>query len=118
LSKDLKNIQKTDVKKGLRDGVIRLLGLLPIAGGVAEGAIDLALDIRDAAFFRNFIAYLFELKGCTDVDREKFLDERAADLTIKNPHDEACGYSETWLRANYAEALPSITAAKIQKIIM
>lgn len=75
LSKDLKSIQKTDVKKGLRNGVIRLLGLLPIAGDVAEGAIDIALDIRDATFFRNFIAYLFELKDCTDVDREKFLDE-------------------------------------------
>lgn len=73
--KDLDKIKEIDVKKGVKHGVIQLLNLIPCAGGTLAGGLELALDIRDANFFRNYISYLYGLNGTSEKDREKFLNE-------------------------------------------
>ena len=74
-SKDLSKIKSIDVKKGIHQGVIQLLNLIPFAGGAAVGEIELALDVRDANFFRNYISYLYGLNDTTEKEREDFIKD-------------------------------------------
>lgn len=74
-AKDLRNIEKNDAEQGLKYGVTRLLNLLPIVGGALAGEIELAFDIQDACFFRNYIAYLYGLNDTTEEQRKEFLYE-------------------------------------------
>ena len=72
---DLSKIKSIDTTKGVKHGVIQLLNMIPIVGGTITGEVELALDIRDANFFRNYIAYLYGLNDTTEKEREEFLKE-------------------------------------------
>ncbi len=74
-AEDLKSIEKKDTKKGLKHSLTRLLNIVPWVGGAVVGEIELAFDIRDANFFRNYIAFLYGLGDTTVQAREEFLDD-------------------------------------------
>lgn len=74
-SGDLNRIRAIDFEKEGRECVNQLLNLIPWVGGTIAGELDVLNDIRDARFFRNFVAYIFELRDTLKVDRECFLAE-------------------------------------------
>lgn len=74
-SNDISKIRSIDTTKGVKHGIIQLLNMAPIIGGTIAGGVELALDIRDTNFFRNYIAYLYGLNDTTEEEREEFLKE-------------------------------------------
>ena len=115
-AKDLKCIEKNDTKKGLRHGLTRLLNLVPWVGGAAAGEIELAFDIRDAHFFRNYIAYLYGLNDTTEKEREEFLNdvEKVAEDYSGNV---IAGIISRIDNINKGTLLSNLTRARIEKKI-
>lgn len=115
-AKDLKCIEKNDTKKGLRHGLTRLLNLVPWVGGAAAGEIELAFDIRDANFFRNYIAYLYGLNDTTEKEREEFLNdvEKVAEDYSGNV---IAGIISRIDNINKGTLLSNLTRARIEKKI-
>ena len=74
-SNDLIKIKSIDTTKGVKHGIIQLLNMIPFVGGTAAGELELTLDMRDANFFRNYIAYLYGLNDTTEEERKEFLKE-------------------------------------------
>jgi len=115
-AKDLKSIEKNDAQKGLKHGLTRLLNIVPWVGGVAAGEIELAFDIRDANFFRNYIAYLYGLNDTTEKEREEFLNdvEKAAEDYSGNV---IAGMISRIDNINKGIVLSNLTKARIRKKI-
>lgn len=115
-AKDLKSIEKNDTRKGMKHGLTRLLNIIPWAGGVAAGEIELAFDIRDANFFRNYIAYLYGLNDTTEEQRQKFLEE--VEKTAEDYSGNViAGMISRIDNINKGEILSNLTKAKISGAI-
>ena len=72
---DLDKIAAIDRKNGVKNFFKQLLNIIPWAGGVINGEIDVFIGIQEANFFRNYWAYVCELKDTTEEQREKFIEE-------------------------------------------
>ena len=72
---DLDKIASIDRSKGAKNFFKQLLNIIPWAGGVISGEIDVFIGIQEANFFRNYWAYVCELKDTTEEQREKFIEE-------------------------------------------
>ena len=74
-SNDLDKIAAIDRKNGAKSFFKQLLNIIPWAGGAIVGEIDVSIGIQEANFFRNYWAYVCELKDTTEEQREKFIEE-------------------------------------------
>ena len=74
-SNDLDKIAAIDRKNGTKNFFKQLLNIIPWVGGVINGEIDVFIGIQEANFFRNYWAYVCELKDTTEKQREEFIEE-------------------------------------------
>ena len=113
---DLNRIKSIDRKKGGLYVAKQLINAIPWAGGVINGEIDVAMDIRDANFFRNYIAYLYGLNDTTEEQRQKFLEE--VEKTAEDYSGNViAGMISRIDNINKGEILSNLTKAKISGAI-